>query len=296
MLGIMAGMDQKDNPRVWCAHRRLAVARSCWCADDDAIRAVSLRLAAGARSWTYDGGFRALCTNTGPGLWFPRHQGGEGVAGDARSLTPRRSATRISCKQLCGMERHVIQAQRPHHHHHHLPSPPSPPTNTHAHTPHTTHHTPHTTHHTPHTTTPSPPPLSPPLLLPHTHHHHQTFPLKCCYRVACRETEKVTMECYGDLAGRGVGGAPCRRERRLRSWAKHEQLTVAMALATVAHHSFQVGTACDALPSQKLVTSAGCGRLLSSRGGRRCGSSGTPWSRSPTRFRWSHCSSWSSRR
>ena len=51
----------------------------------------------------------------------PRHQGGEGVAGTAGSLTPRCSATRISCKQLYGMERHVIQAQRPH------PTPPPGP-------------------------------------------------------------------------------------------------------------------------------------------------------------------------
>ena len=34
-----------------------AVARSSWFAGDDAIRAVSLRLAADPRSWTYDGGF-----------------------------------------------------------------------------------------------------------------------------------------------------------------------------------------------------------------------------------------------
>ena len=65
------------------------------------------------------------------------------------------------------------------------------------------------------------------------------------------------MECHGDLAGRGVGSARRRRERRLRSWAKHERMTVAMALATVTHHSFQVGTAYDALRSEKLVTSAG---------------------------------------
>ena len=40
----------------------------------------------------------------------------------------------------------------------------------------------------------------------------------------------------------------------------------------------------------------GCGRLLSLRAGRRSGYSGAPWSRSPTQCRWSHCSSWSSRR
>ena len=37
----------------------------------------------------------------------------------------------------------------------------------------------------------------------------------------------------------------------------HEQMAIQMALATVTHHSFQVGTAHDALRSQKPVTSAG---------------------------------------
>ena len=53
------------------------------------------------------------------------------------------------------------------------------------------------------------------------------------------------------------GSAVRRRERRLRSFWRHEQMAVQMALATVTHHSFQVGTAHDALRSQKLVTSAG---------------------------------------
>ena len=57
------------------------------------------------------------------------------------------------------------------------------------------------------------------------------------------------MECHGHLAGRGVGSAQRCRERRLCSWAKHERMTVAMALATV--------TAYDALRNQKLVTSDG---------------------------------------
>ena len=59
-----------------------------------------------------------------------------------------------------------------------------------------------------------------------------------------------------DAAG-GTRSARQRKERRLRLCAKHEQLSVAMALATVTHHSFQVGTAYDALRSQKPVTSAG---------------------------------------
>ena len=62
-----------------------------------------------------------------------------------------------------------------------------------------------------------------------------------------------------DAAG-GTSSARRRRERRLRSWA--ERLSVAMALATVTHHSSQVGTAHDALRSQKIVTSAGGMRPL----------------------------------
>ena len=89
-----------------------------------------------------------------------------------------------------------------------------------------------------------------------------------------------------DAAG-GTSSARRRRERRLRLWAKHKWLSVAMALATVTHHSFQVGTAYDALQSQKPVISAG---------EMRPSSSGTPWSRSPTQFRWFLRSSWSSRR
>ena len=43
------------------------------------------------------------------------------------------------------------------------------------------------------------------------------------------------------------GSAVRRRERRLRAQLRHEQQTVRMALATATHHSFQVGTAHDAL-------------------------------------------------
>ena len=53
------------------------------------------------------------------------------------------------------------------------------------------------------------------------------------------------------------GSAVLRRERRLRSFWRHEQMAIHMALATVTHHSFQVGTAHDALRSQKPVTGAG---------------------------------------
>ena len=56
----------------------------------------------------------------------------------------------------------------------------------------------------------------------------QTFPLKCCFRVACKETQEVTMDCHSDLAGRGVGSARRRRERRLRSLLRHERMTVSV--------------------------------------------------------------------
>ena len=60
-----------------------------------------------------------------------------------------------------------------------------------------------------------------------------------------------------DPSGRPpVGGvARRRRERRLRAQLRHEQQTVRMVLATVTHHSFQVGTAHDGLRAQKTVTS-----------------------------------------
>ena len=58
------------------------------------------------------------------------------------------------------------------------------------------------------------------------------------------------------------GSAVRRRERRLRSFWRHEQMAIQMALASVTHHSFQVGTAHDALRRQKPVTSAGGMRPL----------------------------------
>ena len=52
------------------------------------------------------------------------------------------------------------------------------------------------------------------------------------------------------------GAALRRRQRRLRSWWRHEQQTVAAVLATVTHHSHsKVGTAYDAPRGQKNVTS-----------------------------------------
>ena len=56
------------------------------------------------------------------------------------------------------------------------------------------------------------------------------------------------------------GAAWRRRQRRLRSWWRHEQQTVAAVLATVTHHSHsKVGTANDAPRGQKKVTSTRVG-------------------------------------
>ena len=52
----------------------------------------------------------------------------------------------------------------------------------------------------------------------------------------CRPHENLScraMECER------VGAAKRRKERRLRSWAKHQRMTVAMALAENLHHSRQ---------------------------------------------------------
>ena len=72
------------------------------------------------------------------------------------------------------------------------------------------------------------------------------------------------------------GAAWLRRQRRLRSWWRHEQQTVAAVLATVTHHSHsKVGTANDAPRSQKKVTSTRVGPAeyyeLSSDDGRPTG-------------------------
>ena len=75
------------------------------------------------------------------------------------------------------------------------------------------------------------------------------------------------------MADRASGVAWRRRQRRLRSWWRHVQQTVAPVLATVTHHSHsKVGTANAALRGQKIGTSTGVGLAeyfeLSSDGGR----------------------------
>ena len=55
----------------------------------------------------------------------------------------------------------------------------------------------------------------------------------------------------------GDGAAKRRRQRRLRSWLRHEQQTVAAVLATMSHHSFpKVDTAHDGLRALRTVTSS----------------------------------------
>ena len=62
------------------------------------------------------------------------------------------------------------------------------------------------------------------------------------------------------MADRASGAAWRRRQRRLRSWWRHEQQTVAAVLAMVTHHSHsKVGTANAALRGQKIGTSTGVG-------------------------------------
>ena len=58
---------------------------------------------------------------------------------------------------------------------------------------------------------------------------------------------------------RVAGAAMRRRERRLRSWAKHERMTVAMALAENLHHSRQKvgGDEHDGLRAQKTARVTG---------------------------------------
>ena len=52
-----------------------------------------------------------------------------------------------------------------------------------------------------------------------------------------------------------------RRQRRLRSWLRHERQTVAMELAAALHHSRDVGPGTHAgLRAQKAASSRGGGR------------------------------------
>ena len=99
--------------------------------------------------------------------------------------------------------------------------------------------------------------------------------------------------------GNATGAAMRRRQRRLRAWARHERLSIAMALATVEHHSY--GPTANAAPrgqttgtsaregevheqhygpqAQKRLLPPGCGQHRFWMCCRRCGFCGTPWSR-----------------
>ena len=59
------------------------------------------------------------------------------------------------------------------------------------------------------------------------------------------------------MSDRDATSAWRRRQRHLRAQWRHEQQTVAMALATVTYHSFQVGTKYAAPRGQMSGTSAG---------------------------------------
>ena len=111
------------------------------------------------------------------------------------------------------------------------------------------------------------------------------------------------------------GAAWRRRQRRLRSWWRHEQQSVAMALSAAAHHNYDkvaAGVKYDGLRAQKTdrageaahraprrqrtraaggkrcssscltMTLRGCGPGFSQSPGRRNEFSGTPWSTSST--------------
>ena len=62
--------------------------------------------------------------------------------------------------------------------------------------------------------------------------------------LSCGDLHRKTLAVDMDVER---GAAWRRRQRRLRSWWRHEQQTVAAVLATVTHHSHsKVGTAYDA--------------------------------------------------
>ena len=61
----------------------------------------------------------------------------------------------------------------------------------------------------------------------------------------------------------GPSAAKRRRERRLRSWWRHERMSITAVLATVSHHSYpKVDTKYDAPRGQKTVTTCRVLRIL----------------------------------
>ena len=117
---------------------------------------------------------------------------------------------------LARMDEHTRQVSRQNHH---TTTPPP-----HHHTTHNTtpHHTTHTTHTTPHTTT--------------TTRFKQVciaFGISCCSNL----NGWPAMAERGEAGG--TGSARRRRKRRLRSFFRHEWMSVAVALAESTHHSAQ---------------------------------------------------------
>ena len=96
------------------------------------------------------------------------------------------------------------------------------------------------------------------MFLSHLHHHTKGFAQdnRCVALIA--SPLAVTMLLHGERAS-GTS-ARRRRERRLRSWAKHERMSIAIALAENLHHSRQKveGNASNGLRAQKSARAAGC--------------------------------------
>ena len=95
----------------------------------------------------------------------------------------------------------------------------------------------------------------------HHHHHHQSVSVKCSLLLLPLWTSSGQPMAERDCSG--VGSARRRRERRLRSWWRHERMTVAAELAVALHHSRGVG---PTVPHE-----AQRGQTPASSGGRRPG-------------------------
>ena len=166
---------------------------------------------------------------------------------------------------------------------------------------------------------PTPPPSSP---LPTPPHHHQGSNRFALLLVSlfCSNLDGWLAMAERDDAGGGTGSARRRRERRLRSFLRHERMSVAKALAESTHHSAQrqktaragerarvelYGDDPEQLPPRRQVQSTSFSTSMkhlppgapcltgSRRSGCRSGISGTPWSRSsPHRCSMFLCRCW----
>ena len=68
---------------------------------------------------------------------------------------------------------------------------------------------------------------------PHHHHHHQAFHSSVAARACCLVVQTIVRN-MSDVAR--TGAAVRRRERRPRSWLRHEPVTVAPELSATLHH------------------------------------------------------------